>query len=122
VGAGQTFKLFSAANRTGNFGTIAGAPGVTWSFNPTTGLLTAIAAVALNPTNMTASANGTNLILTWPADHIGWTLTAQTNKLNLGLSLNPSDWMRVPGSSTTNRVVIPIVPGSPGGFYRLVYP
>ena len=51
-----------------------------------------------------------------------WTLLTQTNNLHLGVSANPSDWMRVPGSSATNSVVIPILPTTPGVYYRLVYP
>jgi hypothetical protein len=74
------------------------------------------------PTNLVWSVSGTNLTLSWPADHTGWALLTQTNRLNLGLSANPNDWMRVPASSATNSVVIPIVPGTPGGYYRLVYP
>jgi autotransporter-associated beta strand protein len=123
--AGQSFQLFSAASRTGNFSSIsptnAGA-GLVWNFNPTNGVLTALATVALNPTNVTASVSGTNLTLSWPADHTGWTLLSQTNHLNMGLSANTNDWMRLPGSSATNSVVIPILPTQPGGYYRLVYP
>jgi beta-galactosidase len=122
VSAGQTFQLFSAANRTGNFSAITGVPGVTWSFNPTNGVLTAVTVVALNPTNLTASVSGTNLTLNWPGDHTGWTLIQQTNRLDSGVSVNMSDWMRVPGSAATNSLVIPILPGTPGGYYRLVYP
>jgi hypothetical protein len=85
-------------------------------------VLTALATVALNPTNVTASVSGTNLTLTWPADHTGWTLLSQTNNLHLGVSANTNDWMRVSGSSSTNSVVIPIPPNQSGGYYRLVYP
>ena len=125
VSAGQTFKLFSAANRTGNFSAITPtnpAPGLEWNFNPTNGVLTAAATVALNPTNVTASVSGTNLTLSWPSGHTGWTLLQQTNNLNLGVSANTNDWMRLPGSSATNSVVIPLLPNTPGGYYRLVYP
>jgi hypothetical protein len=66
--------------------------------------------------------NGTNLTLTWPAGHTGWTLLSQTNYLHMGISVNTNDWMRVPGSSMTNRVVIPILPNTPGAYYRLVFP
>jgi hypothetical protein len=74
------------------------------------------------PTNMTASVSGDALTLAWPADHIGWTVLAQTNHLNSGLSSNPLDWGRVAGSQNTNLVQIPINRASPGAYYRLVYP
>ena len=78
--------------------------------------------VSLVQTNLAFSVSGTNLTLSWPADHVGWTLLQQTNRLPQGVSANASDWMRVAGSSSTNLVVLPILPGSTGGYYRLVYP
>ena len=125
VRAGQTFKLFSAASRSGNFSAITptnAGPGLLWSFNPTNGVLTALATVALNPTNLTYAVSGTNLSLAWPADHTGWKLLAQTNHFAMGLSANTNDWMCVPGSTTTNQVIIPVRTAQPAGFYRLVYP
>ena len=125
VTANQTFQLFSAASRSGNFSGISPtnpAPGMVWSFNPTNGVLTALATVALNPTNVTASVSGTNLTLSWPADHTGWTLLAQTNNLSLGISANTNDWTRLTNSVATNQVTLPITPTQPGGYYRLVYP
>jgi hypothetical protein len=69
-----------------------------------------------NPTNVTAVVAGGNLTLTWPSDHTGWTLQVQANSLSVGLNTN---WIDVPGSSTTNSVTIPV--GSTNGvvFYRL---
>ncbi len=78
--------------------------------------------VSLVQTNLAFSVSGTNLTLSWPADHVGWTLLQQTNRLQQGISANTNDWMRVVGSSATNRVVIRISPTQPGGYYRLVYP
>ena len=42
LGNGQSFTLFSAATPSGNFASIAGtpAPGLAWSFNPASGVLT----------------------------------------------------------------------------------
>jgi hypothetical protein len=72
-------------------------------------------------TNGTISASviggGTTLQLSWPADHIGWQLQAQTNTLRVGLSTN---WFTVPGSISTNQMTIPIVPAN-SVFYRLKY-
>jgi hypothetical protein len=48
-------------------------------------------------------------------------LEAQTNTLSAGF--NPAGpWTTVSGSTTTNRVVIPVSPIVPSVFYRLVYP
>lgn len=71
-----------------------------------------------NPTNILFSVSGTNVLLSWPADHTGWQLQAQTNKLSVGLSTN---WVNVTTSLTTNQLTIPI---STNGsvFYRLAYP
>jgi len=60
-----------------------------------------------------------NLSLSWPSDHIGWTLQAQTNSLNVGISTN---WATVNGSTTTNVVVVPITLTNGTVFYRLIYP
>jgi hypothetical protein len=60
--------------------------------------------------------NGDTLTLSWPSDHTGWRLQAQTNS---GIGTN---WVDVAGSTSTNSMVIP-VDGSAGNvFFRLVYP
>ncbi|MEI6569145.1 MAG: hypothetical protein WCR20_20865, partial [Verrucomicrobiota bacterium] len=65
---------------------------------------------------------GTNLVLSWPADHTGWRLMVQTNQTTAGISLNANDWGGVPGSSTTNRVSLRVNESAPAGYFRLVYP
>jgi autotransporter-associated beta strand protein len=83
------------------------------------GSLRVAAPVATNPTNIVAVVDGSNLNLSWPADHIGWRLETQTNALSVGLSTNWSVW---PGSDTTNAISVPISPANPTVFFRLVYP
>jgi len=122
---GQSFQLFSATSGSGGFSSVTNAspqPGLTWSFNPTNGVLTASLAVALTPAHLTAGLSGTNLTLAWPPDHTGWTLLQQTNNVVKGISLNANDWMRVAGSAGTNRFTIPVNPTIPASFYRLTYP
>jgi hypothetical protein len=72
--------------------------------------------VNTSPTNMTFSASAQQLTLSWPFDHAGWRLQAQTN------GLAPGKWFDVTNSTSTNRVIIPINPASGSVFYRLVYP
>ena len=78
--------------------------------------------VNTTPTNIVAKVSGTNLTLSWPADHIGWRLLTQTNNLANGISGNMNDWGTVANSASTNLVTIPINPTKPTEFYRLIYP
>ena len=68
------------------------------------------------PTNIVTSVSGRQLTLQWPQDHTGWTL--QSN--SIGLS-NPSNWFVVPGSTTTNKVIITINSALSNVFYRMTY-
>jgi hypothetical protein len=76
-------------------------------------------AVALNPTNITASLSGSALTLSWLADHLGWRLQVQTNALSGGLSTN---WVTVSGSDLVTSTNLPVNPGNGAVFYRMVYP
>jgi hypothetical protein len=71
--------------------------------------------VPTTPTQCTASLNSGQLQLSWPADHTGWRLQAQTNLLG-------TNWVTVANSSGTNQMVIPISPTNGCVFFRLVYP
>ncbi|MDB6123486.1 MAG: Glucose/sorbosone dehydrogenase-like protein [Pedosphaera sp.] len=62
---------------------------------------------------LAASVSGNNLDISWPV--AGGRLQAQTN----GLGTN---WVDVPNSTATNRVVIPIAPSNSSVFYRLALP
>jgi hypothetical protein len=57
--------------------------------------------------------------LSWPPDHTGWWLEAQTNSLSTGLGTN---WLMVPGSAATNQMPIVIDPGNGDVFFRLAHP
>ncbi len=83
-----------------------------------TGSLLIGAPVATNPTDISYSIGGGNLTLSWPADHTGWRLEAQTNSLATGLSTN---WFTLSGSAMTNQVFIPITTNG-SVFFRLAYP
>jgi Concanavalin A-like lectin/glucanases superfamily len=74
--------------------------------------------ISINPTNIVFSVNGNQLNLSWPADHLGWTLQAQTNRLSVGINTN---WVNVSGSSSVTNVIIPINLTNGCVFYRLIY-
>jgi len=73
---------------------------------------------ATNSTNITYTVSGNTLSLSWPADHIGWQLQAQTNSLSTGLGTN---WFNVSGSTGTNSVNVPMNLSNGCVFYRLSY-
>ena len=118
----DTFPLFSAGG-TGNFTSIVGSPGtgLAYSFNPASGVLSVVtgSTIAGNPTNLMATVSGSTLTIAWPADHLGWILQSQTNRLNIGLSNN---WYDVTGSAAATNSVISIDATAPAVFYRLRHP
>jgi hypothetical protein len=59
--------------------------------------------------------SGDQLTLSWPS--AGWTLQAQTNLPGRGLGTN---WVNVPGSSSTNSFVTPVSQTAGSVFYRLI--
>lgn len=125
--AGNSFQLYTAS------GVISGAfsatnlpalpAGLGWvATNLVHGIVSIVATVNTNPTNITVSVNGNFLNLSWPSDHIGWRLVAQTNSLSNGLNASSNAWVTVTGSQSVNSESIPMDPKQPTVFYRLVYP
>jgi len=120
--AGDTFTLFSAPI-SGSFATVTLPllvdPSLSWTNKlAVNGTIEVVAASTVNTsrTNITFSAAGGNLTVSWPADHTGWTLQVQTNTRSVGLNTN---WFDVAGSSTTNAVTLPIGTSNGAVFYRL---
>jgi autotransporter-associated beta strand protein len=123
---GTTFHLFNKAV-TGLTDSLppkdpAGTNAYVWtdhiSIDGTITLASGGISINTNPTNIVTSVSGNLLSLSWPSDHTGWTLQAQTNGVNIGLSNN---WVNVAGSSSTNMVNITINPANGVVFYRLFY-
>jgi autotransporter-associated beta strand protein len=114
---GDHFQIFPAiASASGSFASISGPDGVTFTFNPSTGVLTVASVVSVTPPNITFSASAGHLQFSWPSDHLGWTL--QTNSINVAV---PADWFAYPGSTTITNVSIPV---STNGdvYFRLYHP
>ena len=121
----DSFVLFSASTYSGAFTNIVPATpgaGLTWNTNNliVNGTLSVQGGgIATNPTNITATVSGSSLVLSWPADHLGWILQAQTNSLTSGLGTN---WVDVSSSASVSAVTNTIVPANPTVFYRLRLP
>jgi len=123
---GDTFTLFKATGGiTGTF-TATNLPvisGFAWvTTNLANGVLSLLATVNTTPTNITTVVSGSTLTLSWPADHIGWRLQAQTNALGAGLNPASGAWFDVPGSTSVNSVNVTVNPANGTVFYRMVYP
>ena len=71
------------------------------------------------PVNLSFTPLGSQLQLSWPADHLGWRLLIQTNNLSAGLGTN---WVTVANSTNLNQTTIPVNSTSGAVFLRLVYP
>jgi fibronectin-binding autotransporter adhesin len=124
IAATNTFKMFSASNYTGTFAAITPAtPGINlvWNTNTLTtdGTLRIISTLNTNRTNITFSVSSSNLTLSWPSDHIGWRLQAQSNAPPKGLGTN---WVDVPGSTTNGSMSFPVGRTNGSVFFRMVYP
>jgi hypothetical protein len=78
-----------------------------------------VSSVNPTPTNIVAAVNGNQLTLSWPADHTGWRLQAQTNPPGGGLG---SNWSDVGGATNVNTVPITINPTNGSVFFRMIYP
>lgn len=121
LAVGDTFTLFSTpisgAFTTVNLPTLPSA-NLAWTnrlaINGTIAVV--FTGVNPNPTSIIVTPVGNNLTLSWPSDHTGWTLQVQTNTVAIGLS---SNWVDVPGSTTTNSVTVPVDSARGAVFYRL---
>jgi autotransporter-associated beta strand protein len=117
----STFKLFNANSYRGAFATLTPAspgPGLAWNTN-TLVMDGTLRVVSISPVTIANKISGNLLNLSWPADHIGWSLQAQTNSLSVGLG---SNWFDIPNSYTTNEMTFALEPAAGCVFYRLIYP
>ena len=74
---------------------------------------------SLAPVTLGWQTTSNQLVLSWPADHIGWRLQIQTNTSPPGLGTN---WTVVANSQQTNQMLVPIDSNNGSVFLRLVYP
>jgi fibronectin-binding autotransporter adhesin len=114
------FTLFSPGN-TGAFAALVLPPvaaGLAWDATTlaSEGTLKVGTSLPTTPTEVAWSLNGNQLTLSWPANYLGWTLQAQTNSLNVGISNN---WVDVPGTDEVTTYTITVDPALPTVFYRL---
>ncbi|HEU0039069.1 MAG TPA: autotransporter-associated beta strand repeat-containing protein, partial [Verrucomicrobiae bacterium] len=124
ITASNAFKLFSANGYSGAFAAFtpdSPGQGLAWNTNTLSsdGTLRVSSVVSSAPVTIINTSSGSLLTLSWPADHIGWRLQAQTNSISVGLGPN---WLDVPNSIATNQMTFTLDPTAGGVFYRLIYP
>jgi autotransporter-associated beta strand protein len=115
----QGGDVFQSFNQTvGGFSTVnlpAVPTGFAWMNNlATDGSLRVVSTNVASIASVISAEN--QLTLTWPPDHVGWRLQAQTNGLAAG------NWFDISGAAATNLVTIPTDPANGSVFFRLVYP
>jgi hypothetical protein len=74
---------------------------------------------SLEPSQLSWVNLGSQVQLTWPQDHIGWQLQAQTNAPGDGVSTN---WVAVSGSTLTNLFTADVDAANGSVFFRLLSP
>ncbi len=113
------FTIFSATTPVGNFSSIAGSPGpgLNWSFNPASGVVSVVVGVASNPTNISYTVSGGALNLTWPASHLGWIAASNSVDVN-----NPSLWFDIAGSGSATSLNVTFDSLKTNVFFRLHHP
>jgi hypothetical protein len=120
---GDSFQLYNFASASGAFAAIIpDTPGFGLSWDTshlTTDGTLRVGSVNTSPTSITAVLSGNQLSLSWPADHLGWHLQAQTNSLSTGLSAN---WVDLPGTAGVTNVNFTVDPANGTVFFRLTYP
>jgi hypothetical protein len=116
---GNNYVVFTNVVVTGNALNGTWAPAAGKSYGSLNGAqLQYLGTVNQTPTRITTQLSGNQMTLSWPADHIGWQLQAQTNATSVGLGTN---WVNVAGSATVNSVTVSLNPANGTVFYRMVY-
>jgi hypothetical protein len=115
VAGGDTFQLFNIGG-SGNFTSITPAltGGLSWSFNPATGVLSVTG--GRPKLNIVNNGDGT-LTFSWVNNGTDtFRLQAQTNSISVGITPN---WFDYPGGGSSP-VTTAINPSNPTVFYRLI--
>ena len=75
--------------------------------------------ISSTPASLSYAVTNNQLYLTWPGDHLGWILQAQTNSLRAGLATN---WVDVANSAYLTKAAWPVLSANPAVFFRLRHP
>jgi autotransporter-associated beta strand protein len=116
---GDTFTLFNKPVVNGGSMLVTGANVIWTNKLAVDGTIAVASVVATNPTNITFTVSGNTLTISWPADHLGWRLQAQTNAPGVGIGTN---WGIISGTAGVTQYQAPVNPANGSVFYRLISP
>ena len=108
--AGDTFQVFNQPLAgTGALTVLPTVPafGLTWANNLALNGTLTVVAVATNAVSVSPFLSNDSLYLSWPTDHTGWRLQAQTNPPGFGLGTN---WVTVWGRRGPTRCSCRLTP------------
>ena len=75
--------------------------------------------VSSQPGQLNLAIANSRIQLSWPLDHTGWQLQAQTNAPGRGIGTN---WITISGSGLTNQFALPADAANGSVFFRLISP
>jgi autotransporter-associated beta strand protein len=110
---GQQFVLFSGAGAT-NASNFASIQSTGLNFGFTNGVLTLLSTTATNPTNLLFHVSGNTMTLSWPSDHLGWTLYSNSVSLRAA-----NQWFPLVGTSSVTSTNLTINQSQANVFFRL---
>jgi autotransporter-associated beta strand protein len=115
LAANDTFALFNKAVSGGGAFTVTGGNAIWTNRLAVDGTISVVTPIGTTPTNVSYTVSGDNLVLSWPANYITWTL--QSNSVSVASS---SSWYPVAGSQNVTQMTIPISTSRTNCFFRLV--
>jgi hypothetical protein len=77
--------------------------------------------IPTTPTNITFTATGSTITISWPSNYLGWSLQAQTNARSVGLKTSTNLWFTLPGTESVTTTNLPVDKLNETVFFRLFY-
>jgi autotransporter-associated beta strand protein len=114
--AGDTFTLFNNPLVNGAAMTVTGGNMIWTNKLAVDGSIAVLYPVATTPTNINFALSGNTLTLSWPPNHLTWSLQSNI------VSVVSTNWFPVPNSATNTQYLVTINPARSNVFYRLVAP
>ena len=115
---GDNFVLFPSKTVTGGSALVVTGAGMIWTNKLAfDGSIEVLSTIPTNPTNITISASGGQVTLSWPPSYLGWLL--QSNGVSI---VNTSAWVTIPNSGTSTQFTFPVNASLTNSYFRMLKP